>query len=54
LEGWGFDELMGRHGVKSSSTMSAIMDDIRQAVARIAGRLQDPTLLRGTAGVKVG
>lgn len=54
LEGWGFDALMERHGVKSSSTMTTIMDDIGQAVARVAGRLQDPTLLKGTAGVLVG
>lgn len=54
LQGWGFDDLMKRHNVKSSSTMAAIMDDIELALARVAGKLQDPTLLKGTAGVKVG
>lgn len=54
LEGLTMPELMERHEVKSSSTMQAIFDDIGQALARVAGRLQDATLLRGTAGVQVG
>jgi hypothetical protein len=54
VDGWTLHDLMEKYEVKSSSTMNAILDDIGQALARIAGRLQDPTLLAGTAGVEVG
>ena len=53
VDGWTLQELQEKYGVKSSSTMQAILDDIGQALARVAGRLQDPTLLRGTAEVAI-
>lgn len=53
VDGFTLDELQEKYGVKSSSTMQAILDDIGQALARVAGRLQDPTLLRGTAEVAI-
>lgn len=53
VDGWTLPELQEKYGVKSSSTMNAILDDIGQALARVAGRLQDPTLLRGTAEVAI-
>jgi hypothetical protein len=33
--------------------MQLHLDDIGQALARVAGRLGDPTLVRGTKGIKV-
>lgn len=54
VDGWTLEDLMEKYGVKSSSTMNAILDDIGIALARVAARLQDPTLLRGVAGVEVG
>jgi len=54
VDGWTLVDLKAKYGIKSKSTMNAILDDIGQALARVAGRLQDPTLLYGTAGVAVG
>jgi len=53
IDGFTLAELQEKYGVKSSATVQAILDDIGQALARIAGRLQDPTLLRGTAEVAI-
>lgn len=53
LDGKTISELQAEFGVKSTATMQAIFDDIGQATARVAGRLQDPTLLAGTAAVEV-
>jgi len=53
VDGFTLTELQEKYKVKSSSTMQAILDDIGQALARVAGRLQDPTLLRGTAEVAI-
>jgi len=54
IDGLVLGQLMERHGVVSSSRMQAILDDIGQALAHVAGRLNDPTLLHGTSHVLVG
>ena len=48
LEGKTFGELQVQFSVKGTATMKAILDDMGQALARIAARTGDSTLLNGT------
>lgn len=49
LDEYAMVDLVKRHNVSSKSTMQAILDDIGQAVARIAIRLDDDVLIKGTS-----
>jgi len=53
IEGMAFKGLMEKYSVGSKGSMQLHLDDIGQALARVAGRLGDPTLLRGTKGIEV-
>jgi hypothetical protein len=53
LDGYALGDLMKRHNVSSKATMQAILDDIGQAVARIAIRLDDEVLIKGTSKIKL-
>lgn len=53
VEGMAFKALMEKYGVGSKGGMQQHLDDIGQALARVAGRLGDPTLVRGTKGIEV-
>lgn len=46
-------KLMLKFDIHSKGTMQLHLDDIGKALARVAERLGDPTLIRGTAGVEV-
>jgi hypothetical protein len=53
VEGMALKDLMEKYSVGSKGGMQQHLDDIGQALARVAGRLGDPTLVRGTKGIEV-
>lgn len=53
IEGSSMGELMEKFDIGSKGTMQLHLDDIGQALARLAGRLGDETLLQGTKGIEV-
>lgn len=53
LDGETMGELMERFEVKSTATMQAILDDIGQALARVAARTGNPVLMAGTESVAI-
>lgn len=53
IDGMAMAGLMEKYDIGSKGTMQLHLDDIGQALARVAGRLGDPTLVRGTKGIEV-
>jgi hypothetical protein len=53
IDGMAMGGLMEKYDIRSKGTMQLHLNDIGQALARVAGRLGDPTLVRGTKGIEV-
>lgn len=49
VEGYTFDELKDSFDVKSKSTMAQMLDDMKQALARVVAKSDDPELLQSYA-----